>query len=93
MLRESLMITIRNEFSEAKIIILTSYASDVQGAMNLGARAYLRKTQLDKELQGIIRTVYSGIKRFAKQHLSPPLRCAHGDGPGSRAIRKVIPED
>lgn len=73
------MITIRNEFSEAKIIILTSYASDVQGAMNLGARAYLRKTQLDKELQGTIRTVYSGIKRFAK-HLSPPLRCAHGDG-------------
>ena len=80
MLRESLMITIRNEFSEAKIIILTSYASDVQGAMNLGARAYLRKTQLDKELQGTIRTVYSGIKRFARQHLSPPLRCAHGDG-------------
>lgn len=74
------MITIRNEFSEAKIIILTSYASDVQGAMNLGARAHLRKTQLDKELQGNIRMVYSGIKRFAKQHLSPSEVCAWGWG-------------
>jgi DNA-binding NarL/FixJ family response regulator len=54
------MVAIRNEFSEAKIIVLTTYESDVQGAMKLGARAYLLKTQLDKELLGTIRTVYSG---------------------------------
>ena len=51
------MATIRNEFPEAKIIILTTYASDVQGAMKLGARAYLLKTQLDKELLPTIRAV------------------------------------
>src|SRR5262249_13588473 len=54
------MIAIRSEFPEAKIIILTTYESDVQGAMKQGARAYLLKTQLDKELLGTIRTVYFG---------------------------------
>jgi DNA-binding NarL/FixJ family response regulator len=51
---------LRKEFPEAKIIILTAYASDVQGAMKLGARAYLLKTELDKEVQATIRMVYSG---------------------------------
>jgi YesN/AraC family two-component response regulator len=51
------MVAIRKEFPEAKIIILTTYESDVQDAMKLGARAYLLKTQLDKELLGTIRDV------------------------------------
>ena len=51
------MVAIRNEFPEAKIIILTTYASDVQDAMKLGARAYLLKTQLNKELLPTIRAV------------------------------------
>jgi DNA-binding NarL/FixJ family response regulator len=54
------MVAIRDEFPEAKIIILTTYESDVGAAMKLGARAYLLKTRLDKELLGTIRTVYSG---------------------------------
>src|SRR5215472_2159496 len=54
------MVAICKEFPDAKIIILTTYESDVQGAMKLGARAYLLKTRLDKELLGTIRTVYSG---------------------------------
>jgi DNA-binding NarL/FixJ family response regulator len=51
------MIAIRNEFPHAKIIILTTFESDVQDAMKVGARAYLL---LDKELLGTIRTVYFG---------------------------------
>jgi len=54
------MIAIRNEFPDAKIIILTTYESDVPGAMKLGARGYLLKTRLDKELLGTIRTVQAG---------------------------------
>jgi len=54
------MVAIRNEFPEAKIIILTTYESDVQDAMKLGARAYLLKTRLDKELLGTIRDVSRG---------------------------------
>jgi DNA-binding NarL/FixJ family response regulator len=53
------MAAIRKEFPEAKIIILTTYENDVRDAMKLGARAYLLKTQLDKNLLGTIRTVYS----------------------------------
>ena len=55
---------IRNEFPEAKIIILTTYEGDVQGAMKLGARAYLLKTQLDKELLGTIRAAQAGKQRL-----------------------------
>jgi two-component system, NarL family, response regulator len=54
------MLAIRKEFPEAKIIILTTYESDVQGAMKLGARAYLLKTQLDKQLLPTIRAVQAG---------------------------------
>ena len=54
------MAEIGNEFPEAKIIILTTYGSDAQGAMKLGARAYLLKTQLDKQLLGTIRAVQAG---------------------------------
>jgi DNA-binding NarL/FixJ family response regulator len=54
------MVAIQKEFPEAKIIIVTTYESDVQPAMKLGARAYLLKTRLDKELLGTIRTVHSG---------------------------------
>ena len=51
------MVAIRKEFPHAKIIILTTYESDVGDAMKLGARAYLLKTQLDKQLFGTIRAV------------------------------------
>ena len=54
------MAAIRTEFPDAKIIILTTYESDVQDAMKLGARAYLLKTQLDKQLLGTIRAVQAG---------------------------------
>ena len=54
------MVAIRNEFPDAKIIVLTTYESDVQDAMKLGARAYLLKTHLDKELLPTIRAVQGG---------------------------------
>ena len=54
------MVAIRSEFPEAKIIILTTYASDVQDAMRLGAQAYLLKTELDRELLKTIRCVQAG---------------------------------
>jgi len=54
------MIQIRNEFPEARIIVLTTFPGDVQGAIKRGARAYLLKAQLDKELLGTIRAVHAG---------------------------------
>jgi DNA-binding NarL/FixJ family response regulator len=54
------MAAIRNEFPDARIIMLVTYPGDVPGAIKLGARAYLLKTQLDKELLGTIRAVQAG---------------------------------
>lgn len=54
------MVGIRNEFPDAKIIILTTHEIDVQGAMKLGARAYLLKTHWNRELFGTIRAVRAG---------------------------------
>jgi DNA-binding NarL/FixJ family response regulator len=51
------MAAIRDEFPEARIITLVTYPGDVQGALQLGARAYLLKTQLDKDLLGTISAV------------------------------------
>ena len=63
------MIAIRGEFPEAKIIILTTYAGDVQvlRAMKTGARAYLLKSLLDKELLETIRAVHAGKKALSSE--------------------------
>jgi DNA-binding NarL/FixJ family response regulator len=54
------MAAIRQEFPGARIIILTTYENDVKDAMHGGARAYMLKTYLDKELFGTIRAVHAG---------------------------------
>ena len=63
------MIAIRGEFPEARIIILTTYAGDVQvlRAMQVGARAYLLKNLLDKELLETIRAVHSGKRTLSAE--------------------------
>src|SRR5271169_1242826 len=56
------IIAIRNEFPEARIIVLTTYTGDVQilHALKAGARAYLLKNSLHKELLDTIRSVHAG---------------------------------
>jgi DNA-binding NarL/FixJ family response regulator len=58
---------IRGEFPEARIIMLTTYTGDVQvlRAMKVGARAYLLKSLLDKELLATIRAVHAGKKTLS----------------------------
>ena len=60
------MIAIRNEFPDARFIILTTYSGDVQisRALKAGARAYLLKSSLRKELLDTIRAVHAGHKRI-----------------------------
>ena len=56
------MIVIRGEFPEARIIVLTTYAGDAQilRALKAGARGYLLKNSLHKELLETIRSVHAG---------------------------------
>ena len=60
---------IRGEFPEARIIVLTTYKGDVQvmRAMKIGARAYLLKSLLDKELLSTIRAVHAGKTAIAAE--------------------------
>src|SRR5712675_2678273 len=63
------IIAIRGEFTEARIIVLTTYAGDVQAlrAIKAGARAYLLKNTLHKELLTTIRAVHAGKKTLSAE--------------------------
>jgi len=58
------MITIRSEFPEARVIIVTSSEGDVemQRALQGGARGYMLKSMPPKQLLEAIRKVHSGKK-------------------------------
>ena len=60
---------IRAEFPEARIIVLTTYAGDAQAqrALQAGARGYLLKNALHKELLEAIRAVHSGRKALPSE--------------------------
>lgn len=63
------MSSIHGEFPDARIIVLTTYAGDVQvsRALKAGARAYLLKGSLRKELLETIRAVHAGQKRLSAE--------------------------
>jgi DNA-binding NarL/FixJ family response regulator len=60
---------IRAEFPEARIVILTTHAGDVQvsRALKAGARAYLLKGSLRNELLETIRAVHAGQRRVSSE--------------------------
>ena len=57
---------IREEFPEARIIVLTTYTGDVKvvKALKAGARAYILKRHVHRELLEAIRAVHAGQKRI-----------------------------
>ena len=63
------MISVRAEFPEARIIMLTTFEGDVeiQRALEAGARGYLLKSMPPKELVEVIRQVHAGKKRIPAQ--------------------------
>ena len=67
------MIAIRKEFSEARVIMLTTSEGDVeiQRALAGGARGYMLKSMPPKDLVEAIRQVHAGKKRI------PPTIAAH----------------
>jgi DNA-binding NarL/FixJ family response regulator len=60
------IVKIRAEFPNARIIVLTTYAGDVQAvrALRAGAVGYLLKGTLRKELLDTIRAVHSGRRHI-----------------------------
>lgn len=80
--------SIRAEFPEARIIILTTHAGDVQvsRAMKAGARAYLLKGLLRKELLETIRAVHAGQKRLSAEVAAEIAEHSTSDGLTPREI-------
>ena len=60
------IIGIRSEFPNARIVVLTTYTGDVQTlrALKAGARAYVLKGHVHRELLDTIRAVHAGQKRI-----------------------------
>jgi DNA-binding NarL/FixJ family response regulator len=63
------LIAIRNEFPDAKVIVLTTYAGDAQilRALKAGAQAYLLKNTLHKQLLETVRAVHTGKKTLSPE--------------------------
>ncbi|HEU0252513.1 MAG TPA: response regulator transcription factor [Pyrinomonadaceae bacterium] len=60
------LIAIRTEFPDARIIMLTTFEGDVeiQRALQAGARGYILKNMPPSELLDVIRQVHAGKKRI-----------------------------
>jgi DNA-binding NarL/FixJ family response regulator len=54
------IIAIRKEFPQARIVVLTTYAEQVQAALTAGAEACLLKGLVRKQLLETIRAVHTG---------------------------------
>jgi len=63
------MIAILTDFSEARIIMLTTFEGDVeiQRALGAGARGYLLKSMPPQDLVALIRQVHAGKKRIPSE--------------------------
>ena len=59
------IISIRTDFPNARIIVLTTYLNEMQvvRAMKAGARAYVLKGHVDQDLSEVIRAVHAGQRR------------------------------
>jgi DNA-binding NarL/FixJ family response regulator len=79
---------IRSEFPNARIIVLTTYAGDVQvlRALKAGAQGYILKGHVRKELLDTIRAVHAGQKRIPAEIATELAEHATEDRLTSREI-------
>ena len=82
------MIAICSEFPEARVIVLTTYKGDAQvlRALKAGARAFLLKSLVRKELLDTIRAVHAGKKRMSPEVAADLADHAIDDALTSREI-------
>src|ERR1700678_2469958 len=82
------MVAICSEFPEARLLVLTTYKGDIQvlRALKAGARAYLLKGLLRKELLETIRAVHAGQKRIPPEVAAELADHAIDDALTSREI-------
>lgn len=88
------LIAIRNEFREARVIVLTTYAGDVQilRALKAGAQGYLLKNTLHQDLLGTIRAVHAGRRSLSPEASYEVAEHMHDDPltPAEVAVLRLI---
>jgi DNA-binding NarL/FixJ family response regulator len=82
------IIGIRSEFPNARIIVLTTYTGDVHvlRALKAGARGYVLKGHVRRELLDTIRAVHAGQKRIPPEVAAGLAEHAGDEGLSSREI-------
>ncbi len=82
------LIAIRSEFPEARLVMLTTFEGDVevQRALQAGARGYLLKNMPPSELLDVIRQVHAGKKRIPPEVASQLLEHMSDEGLTEREV-------
>jgi DNA-binding NarL/FixJ family response regulator len=82
---------IRSEFHDARIIVLTTYTGDahILKALKAGARAYILKGHLHRDLLETIRAVHAGQKRIPSDIAAELAAHATDDALSAREIDVV----
>ena len=82
------LIAIRSEFPDARIVMLTTFEGDVeiQRALQAGARGYLLKNMPPSELMDVIRGVHAGKKRIPPEIASQLLEHMSDEGLTEREV-------
>jgi DNA-binding NarL/FixJ family response regulator len=82
------LIAIRSEFPEARIVMLTTFEGDVEihRALQAGARGYLLKNMPPSELLDVIRQVHAGKKRIPPEIASQLLEHMSDEGLTEREV-------
>lgn len=82
------IISIRSEFPHARIVVLTTYMGDVQmlRALKAGARGYILKAHVRRELLDTIRAVHAGQKRIPPEVATELADHAMDEGLSPREI-------
>jgi DNA-binding NarL/FixJ family response regulator len=79
------MIAVRSEFSDARIIMLTTFEGDaeIQRALEAGAQSYMLKSMPRRQIVETIRKVYAG-----KRHIPPEVVAHLAEHLGYEALSK-----
>jgi DNA-binding NarL/FixJ family response regulator len=82
------LIAIRSEFPEARIIMVTTFEGDVdiRRALEAGARGYMLKSMPPKDLVEAIRQVHAGKKRIPSEVAAHLAEYFDGDGLTDREV-------
>jgi two-component system NarL family response regulator len=73
---DEVIATLMKEFPQARFIAITALNDDscIQRAMDLGAKAYIHKDMLRRELLAAIRAVHRGQQHFPEKPVKEPKK-------------------